>query len=468
MPDGTGAAGRHDLRRTLRLGGVVLFGLAYIAPMSVYAVYGELDQLSRGTPAGAYLLALAAMLLTALSYGRMVTIYPVAGSAYTYVRRTIGGHVGFLVGWAAVLDYMLLPMAAWLIASAFIAPIVPGVPTWAWIVAFASLTTAVNVAGLVLANRVNLALVVIELVVIAAFIALAGRYVWLASGPSGLVSAKPFFQADVPLSATLAGASLAAVSFLGFDAVTTLSEETVDARRTMRRAILIIAVTCGMLFIVSAYMTALAHPSIHFRDMQAATEEIASPIGGNLFKAVFIFGAVMTQLAAGVATQASSGRLLFAMGRDGVLPRPFAFIHPALRTPTVNITLTGLIGLLGIMLSVQTAVSFVNFGAFVAFTFVNLSVIVHALRTRVRGGGVDLITWFLLPSAGAAGSFWLLMSLETHAHILGGIWLALGVLYLLVLTRGLRRPPPEMAVDGDAAPDMRSAAAGAPPDSPAS
>jgi putrescine importer len=193
VSDDTRAPGQHELRRTLRLGGVVLFGLAYIAPMSVFAIYGELDQLSRGTPAGAYLLALGAIALTALSYGRMVTIYPVAGSAYTYVRRTISDPIGFLVGWAAVLDYLLLPMAAWLISAVFLAPAIPGVPIWVWIIVIGGCTTAVNIVGLVLANRVNIVLVAFEMLVIAAFVALAIRYVWLGSGPGGLVSVEPFF-----------------------------------------------------------------------------------------------------------------------------------------------------------------------------------------------------------------------------------------------------------------------------------
>ncbi len=446
MSDDARAAGQQELRRTLRLGGVVLFGVAYIAPMSVFAIFGELDQLSRGTPAGAYLLALGAILLTALSYGRMVTIYPVAGSAYTYVRRTISGHVGFLVGWAAVLDYVLLPMAAWLISAVFLAPAIPSVPVWVWIILIGGLTTAVNIAGLVLANRVNMILVAFEMIVIAAFIALAARYVWLGSGPGGLISVEPFFKADVPLSATLAGAALAALSFLGFDALTTLAEETVDARRTIRRAILIVAVVCGALFVISAYATAIAHPSTTFGDLQSATESIAATIGGDFFKLFFLVGFITTQIASGVSTQASVGRLLFAMGRDQVLPRPFRYLHPTLRTPVVNIALAGMIGLLGIVLDVSTAVSFVNFGAFVAFTFVNLSVIAYALRTRPAQTPWQRIAWFIPPAAGAVANFWLLLNLETAAHILGASWLALGAIYLAVLTRGFRRPPPEMSM----------------------
>jgi len=440
------------LKRTLRLRGVVVFGLTYIAPLGIFAIYGVLDEVSRGTPAGAYLLAFSAILFTAISYARMVAIYPFAGSAYTYVRRAVSDHMGFLVGWAALLDYILLPMVAWIMASTFLAAAFPGVPMWVWIVAFAGATTMVNVLGLVLAKRINIAFLAVQLVVLAAFVVLSVRYVWLGSGPGGLISVEPFFRADVPLSATMAAAALAALSFLGFDAMTTLSEEAADPRRTMGRAVVIVALVCGSLFVLTAYVTELAHPSLHFSHPQAAAESIARRIGGDMFMVVFLAGLVATQLAAAVSMQATVGRLLFAMGRDGVLPRPFAYLHPRLRTPVVNILLTGLMGLAGLFLDLATAASFVNFGAFIAFTFVNVSVIAHALRTGISLKGWNVIPWLLLPALGALTDAWLLANLSGDAHLLGGAWFALGVIYLLFLTRGLRRPPPGMPIESGGPP----------------
>ena len=439
--------GRQKLERTLGFDGVLLFGIAFIAPLGIFAIFGELDQLSKGTPSGAYVLALGAMVLTALSYGRMVTLYPFAGSAYTYVRRAIGGHVGFLVGWAVVLDYLLLPMVSWLVAGVFLAPVFPGIPIWLWVIGLAALTTAVNVAGLVIAKCVNMVLLFIQFLVLIAFIGLAVRYVWLASGPSGLVSVEPFFRADVPISATLAAASLAAISFLGFDAISTLAEETIDPKRTLRRAILSVAIVAGVMFIIISYILVLAHPSDTFRDVQSAAEEIAGAIGGDLFKAFFLIGFVTTQLAGGVSQQASVGRLLFAMGRDGTLPRLFGYLHPTFKTPLFNLVLAGLVGLTGLTIDVETAFFFVNFGAFVAFTFVNLAVIAHALRSDMAAEGGNLLVWFVLPGLGAAADVWLLVNLPSEAHFLGATWLALGIVYLLVLTRGLRRPPPEILID---------------------
>ncbi len=192
MSDDAPTPGQHDLRRTLRLGGVVLFGLSYIAPLGMLAIYGELDQISKGTPSGAYLLATVAMLFTALSYGRMVTLYPVAGSAYTYVRRTIGNHLGFLIGWMAMLDYILLPAVAWLLGGVFASSVTPGIPMAAWILIFVLATTAVNVGGIMLAERMNYVLMAVQLAVLIPFTFMAAHHVWATSGPAALVSSIPF------------------------------------------------------------------------------------------------------------------------------------------------------------------------------------------------------------------------------------------------------------------------------------
>jgi amino acid transporter len=432
------------LRRTLGLSSVVLFGLAYMAPMIVFGTFGVLAQASQGTAAGAYLVALVAILLTAYSYGRMSAIYPISGSAYTYTRRAFDGNAGFLVGWAVLLDYFFLPMVIWLIGAAYLQSAFPTVPGWAWILAFIVVTSGINIAGIVVADRVNLLLMVVQLLIVAAFLALAARYVWLAQGPGGLLSIEPFFRTGVPFSSTLAGAALAAYSFLGFDAITTLTEETIDPRRVVPRAILLVALAGGVIFIAAAYVTQLVHPGGSFADVDSAAYEIAKAIGGDLFRALFLIGLIVAQFASGISAQASVGRLLFAMGRDGVLPRPlFGHIDPRLRTPVYNILLSGLVGLVGIFLDVTTSTSFINFGAFTAFTFVNVSVIAHELRHGGRHGWAGLV----LPALGALADLWLLANLDRDALYLGLGWLTLGILYLLYLTRFFHRPPPEIAIE---------------------
>lgn len=433
------------LRRSLGLPAVILFGLAYMAPIIVYGTFGILAEKSQGTVAMSYLLALIAVLLTAVSYGRMANLYPVAGSAYSYARRAIGAHVGFLVGWAVLLDYFFLPMVIWLIGAAYLSAEFPSVPSWLWIVLYIGITTAVNVIGIVFASRTNIILMVVQCLIVAAFIFLCGRYVVAAAGPGGLVSAEPFFRADVPLSAALSGAAVAAYSFLGFDAVTTLTEETKDPQRAMPRAILAIALIGGAVFIVAAYFAQLVHPGGDFANADAAAFGIAMTIGGDLFAAIFLAGLVIAQFTAGLSAQASVGRLLYAMGRDGVLPRRiFGYLHPRLRTPALNLLFAGAVGLAALFLTEESSTSFINFGAFLAFTAVNLSVAVLYVKWHPRVRPIGALRGLLLPLVGAAITLGLLASLDRDALVLGSVWLCIGIAYLCILTRLFTRPPPDL------------------------
>ncbi len=436
------------LRRTLGLRAVVLFGLAYMAPMIVYGTFGVLAAKTAGTVPAAYILALVAILLTAYSYGRMAALHPVSGSAYTYTRRSFNAHIGFLVGWAVLLDYFFLPMVIWLIGAAYLAAAMPDMPSWIWVVAFIVLTSSVNIIGIHFADKVNYVLMVVQLLIVAAFVSLCVRYVWLAFGVDSLVSIEPFFKPDVSFSMALAGAAVAAYSFLGFDAVSTLAEETIEPRKTMPRAITLIALVCGGIVIVAAYFAQLVHPSGAFRNEDAAAFEIAKMVGGDIFVTLFLIGLVLTQFTAGLSAQSSTGRLLFAMGRDGVLPRRlFGYLHPVFRTPMLGLMLSGLVGVLAVGLDESTSTSFINFGAFTAFTFVNLSVIAVFVTKRSGQGPGGLLFWVAIPALGALCDVWLLASLDGPALMLGSIWLCLGFLYLLYLTRLFRRPPPEMRME---------------------
>ncbi|WP_220790402.1 APC family permease [Gluconacetobacter takamatsuzukensis] len=442
--------GNVKLDRTLGLWSVVLFGLAYMAPMIVLGTFGTLATASRGTTAMAYLIAAAAIFLTALSYRVMARAHPVAGSAYSYARHAIGPRIGFLIGWAVLLDYIFLPMVIWLIGAAYLASAFPGVPGWAWIVGFIVLTSAINIAGIACANRVNIVLMLAQFGVLASFLALATRYVLVLDGSGGLLCVTPFFAKGVPFSASVAGAAIAAYSFLGFDAVTTLAEETHDPRRTMPRAILVIALGSGLIFVLSAYLTQLAHPGAAFAAPDAAGVEIARAIGGDVFVMVFLITLVVAQFTSGLAAQASVGRLLYAMGRDRILPPSlFGRLHPRWLTPVPNLLLVGTVGLGALAMDVATSASFINFGAFLGFAAVNLSVIALYLKRDPHLSGLGVPAGLVVPALGTLCDLFLLWHLDRHARLLGLAWLALGIVWLGWQTRGFRRPPPDMHIDRD-------------------
>lgn len=432
------------LQRTLSLGSVVLFGIAYMTPIIVLGTFGILAQSTAGMVPAAYLAALVAMFFTAMSYGRMAAAFPVAGSAYSYVRKAISPKLGFIAGWAVLLDYLFLPMAIWLIGAAYLHSAFPGVPQWIWVLTFIGITSAINIVGLKLANGINALLMLVQFLVLIAFVALCVHYIG-GDTSTPLWSIKPFFNGDMQMPLIMSGAAIACYSFLGFDAVSTLTEETRDPRRTIPRAIMLITLIGGLIFVGVSYFVQIAHPSFQFASVDSAAYEIARNIGGDLFVSIFLIGLIVGQFASGLSAQASGSRLLFAMGRDGVLPKSFfGTLHERFGTPVNSILLCAVIALLALELDVTTSTSFINFGAFLAFSLVNLSVIFHYWIGGEKKGLREFVLFLLFPFIGLAADLWLMVSLDHLAIYLGLSWLAIGVVYLAVLTGGFRRQPPEM------------------------
>lgn len=433
------------LTRTLKLPSLVLFGLAYLTPIIVLGIFGIIAETTGGAAPAAYLVALVAMLFTAHSYGRMAIAYPVAGSAYTYVRRSIDPRVGFLVGWAVLLDYLFLPMVIWLIGGSYLTAQFPGVPIGVWIVGFIVVTTLLNILGIKVADKANYLLMAFQLLVLVFFVALAIGNVVSANGAGGLASGQPFFNDTSSFATISTGAAIAAYSFLGFDAVTTLTEETINPRRTVPRAIMLVALIGGGIFVAVSYVTQLVHPGGVFEDSASAASSIALQIGGELFGAVFLAGLVVAQFASGLAAQASASRLMYAMGRDSVLPKAvFGKLNPKFHTPVANLVIIGIIGLIALFLDVATSTSFINFGAFTAFTLVNASVVFHYVRQRRAGQHLNAVSYVVVPVIGAVICAYLLSQLDSNAITLGVSWLALGIIVLALITRGFKAAPPEM------------------------
>ena len=432
---------QSELEKTLGLRGVVMFGLAYMAPIIVLGIFGVIAVKSNGGSAGSYLLATVAMLFTALSYGLMAKHFPVAGSAYTYVRKSLDARAGFIVGWAILLDYLFLPLVIWLIGAAYLKDQFPAVPGWVWIVAFIVITSALNVIGLKVADMANFVLMAFQLLVLILFVVLTIAH--LVGHSDSLISLKPF-TGDGGLLAIAAGSAVAAYSFLGFDAVSTLTEETHDAERNIPRAIVLVALIGGAIFIVVSYFVTLVAPGGTFDNADSLANDVAKTIGGSVFGAFFLAALIVAQFTSGLAAQAAVARLLYAMGRDGVLPNKFfGVVWSKFHTPVPNILLAGVIGLGAIFLSVTTSTSFINFGAFTAFTLVNLSVIAYFLRHRADR--LSPFRYVVIPLIGALIDVALLTQLDKDALILGLSWLGLGLVYLLVLTRGFTRQPPDLA-----------------------
>jgi putrescine importer len=417
-----------------------------MTPIIVLGTFGILARASGGKAPLSYVIALAAMLPTAASYAHMARAYPVAGSSYSYVRKAIDSRLGFLTGWAILLDYLFMPMAIWLIGTAYLHAMIPAVPEPVWLFAFVATTTAINVVGLKLAAGLNIVLVTLQVLVLAAFVVLC-VHVTLGDPTRPLFPVSPLAAGAAQLPLVFAGAAIACYSYLGFDAVSTLTEEVRDPMRTVPKAILWVTLIGGLIFVVTAYFVQAAHPRTDFADPDSAASEIAASVGGDAFALVFLIGLVVGQFASGVAAQASVSRLLYALGRDAVLPRRlFGRLSARYGTPVFAISLCAAISLLALGLDVTTSTSFINFGAFLTFILVNLSVVFkYWLGSERRGAGAALL-YLVLPVFGMCADFALMVSLDRKALILGLSWLSLGVVYLAWLTGGFRRPPPELSL----------------------
>ncbi|MEH7110062.1 APC family permease [Bacillus sp. JJ1764] len=440
---------KATLKRSLGLWAIVGLGLGYMTPTIVFDTFGIVSNETNGVVPLAYLTALVVMLFTAISYGKMVQVFPSAGSAYTYTRETMSPLLGFIVGWAALLDYILLPMVNALIIRIYMVSVFPSVPAWIWVVIYVAVVTGLNVWSMGKTSSLNSILVVFEVVLIAAFIVLAFVKLSHGMGQGTILTTEPLFHSNIHLGAILTGATVVCFSFIGFDAVTMYAEEAVD-QKTLPRAIMLTVFIGGAIFFVCGYFAQALFPDVsNFKVTDDTLPEIGLYVGGQFFKLVFLAGAFAATVASGLASHASVSRLLFVMGRNGVLPKKlFSYVHPKFRTPAFNVILVGVVSLLAIAPSLELISSFINFGALIAFTFVNLSVIAHfVFRHKKYKTGKDIFSYIIMPILGAGTTGILWYNLQADALIGGLVWVAIGLIYLMFQTRFFRVKIADFAFD---------------------
>ncbi|WP_018662012.1 APC family permease [Heyndrickxia acidiproducens] len=445
------------LKRSLSLWQIVLLGVGYMTPMVVFDTFGITSEMTHGHVPAAYILALAALLLTAASYQKMIQVFPTAGSAYTYTQHAINRHLGFMVGWAALMDYLFLPMVNALIFKIYLSAFFPAVPSWIWVLEFVVLITVLNLRSVNFTANFNTFLVVFQIAIISMFVFISARALLHGKGTGELFSVHPFYSSGMDPSLLVAGSAVLCFSYLGFDAVAMLSEETKNPKKTIPKAIFITALLGGVLFTAASYFAQSVFPTVaNFKDPQASSPEIAMKIGGTAVQMIFLSGGIAGVVASGVSSHASVARLLYAMGRDNILPKKvFAYVHPKFRTPWFNILLVGFISLSAMFFSLGTATSFINFGALVAFTFVNLSVIAHyAFRKKRHRTAKGFFSYVIMPAIGAAfiGVLWL--NLERNSFLLGITWAVIGFVYLVFITKGFKVSP--AVIDFPAEDDVRT------------
>ncbi len=436
------------LRRVLGFWDLVLFGIICVTPIAPLPPFGIAEKLSGGHAALTIFAAMLAMLITAISYGRMAGLYPDAGSAYTYVSRGLHPHAGFVAGWATFLDYMIIPLANVIYCAATMYRLAPQIGYGAWAAIFAGLTTWLNLRGIRAGARANRGLMAFMMAVLVAFVFLALRYLVGAAGWQGLFSTAPFYNpATFDFNRVRMATSFAALTYIGFDAVTTLSEEVSNPRRTVPLATVVVCLFTGVVGGGFVYLAHLVWPDYAtFPHIDTAFLDVTWRVGGTVLFHLMGAVVIMAQFGSALTGQVGAARLLFGMGRQGVLPRVF-FGHLSRRRqePSYNVILVGVLALGGAMVfDFERAAEVLNFGAFLAFMGVNLAVIrrFHFDRARRRNVVMDL----LLPGAGFLFCLAIWLSLPAPAKRIGGLWLAAGLIYHLIATRGFRRLPPTVEI----------------------
>ncbi|MEU0494789.1 APC family permease [Mycobacterium sp. NPDC006124] len=432
------------LKRALGVPALVLFGMVYMVPLTVYTTYGIVTQLTGGRLSVAYLVTLAAMVFTARSYARMSAAFPVAGSTYAYTQRTFGAPVGFLAGWSLLLDYLFLPMLNYLVIGIYLEAAIPAVPAWVFVLGSIVLVTVLNVVGIVSVARANFVLLAVQAIFIVVFVVMS----FLTITKLGNVNFMAPFTGDGSAggaSPIFAGAAILCLSFLGFDAVSTLSEEAKDPTRSVPKAIMIATVTCGVIFVGLSYVSQLAFPSNQFVDVDSGSLDVMTAAGGQFLNTFFTAAYIAGAFGSALTSQASVARILYAMGRDGIMPRKvFGHVSAKFSTPTFAILVVSVISLAAIWISLDFLASIVSFGALIAFSAVNLTVIKHYF---VDEGDKNVFNNVVLPGIGFVLTVWLWTSLSWLTLEVGMVWLVIGVVWLLVVTRGFQRPTPVLAIE---------------------
>lgn len=432
----------------MKLHHLVIFGVAFLTPMIAYTIYGVIATASHGVESGSICFAVIAMLFTALSYGHMAKAFPAAGSTYTYTRKAINAKLGVVAGWIVLLGYVFFPMAIWLIGASYFSAAVPAVPSWVWLIGFIVVTSLINIVGVEVGSKINFIMVSIQVVIIVAFLIFTIKAITEGMGEGTLASFSPFYNPDIDFSYTVAGAAAACYCFLGFDALTTFTEDTIDPTKNIPRSIILTLLVCGAIFLVVTYFTHLVHPSFDYPNPDNAAYDIAKQVAPSIFGGIFLIGTIAGQFAAGLSAQASGARLLYAMGRDGVLPKKFfGNLNHKTQTPVNAIILTGVVALFAVFLDVTKATAYINFGGFVAFFFVNISVIVYYFVKQKQRSVKGFFLYLVFPVLGALLCLYLLVHLDKIAIILGCAWTVAGIIYLLILTKGLKEEPPELGID---------------------
>ncbi|AHI24719.1 amino acid transporter [Komagataeibacter xylinus] len=427
---------KQELKRTMSLTDVVVYGLIYMVPIAPMAVFGFVANMSRGMAALVYLVAATAMLFSAISYKEMALRYPVAGSVYSYVCFGMNSYFGYLAGWAILLDYLLLPALLAVFSASAMNDLWPFIPAWVWVTVFVLLSTLVNLGGMHLTVRMNRFFLQVQLFVLLVFVCAVG--IDVTGGRIGL-SLKPFYNgAFFSWGVIFSAVPIAGLSLIGFDAISTLNEEAEGGGESVSKATMIVLAIISLLFVLQVYLASLyllqGNIPASGDNMNNAFYNIAGQAGGRWLKVtVTLTSALIAIFANSIASMATSSRLLFGMARDGQLPAILASVTRVRNVPgnalIILSAISLIVGIFGVS-RMDLLTTLVSFGALTSYILINIAVL---YRFGLIERSHRLFVHWLSPLTGTVVLGYALWNAGTNAKIIGTIWILIGIAFAFIL-----------------------------------
>ena len=440
-----GTAEQPHLKRVLGLWDLIYFGVILTSPIAAVPLFGDAQVLSHGHAVSTLLLAMVAMSVTAVSFGRMATVYPSTGSVYTYISRGLNPHLGFIVGWAMFLEYLFQPIQNALYAVLAIQRMAPKIPFWFLAAVTIAFITLITIQGIKFTARTNEVLLGFMVLVTAAFLVQAFRYIVLHESYRGLISLQPIYNpATFNLRALAAGTSFAALVFVGFDGVSILAEEVKNPRRNVLLASVLVCVFTGLFSGLQVYLAQRVWPDYTtLQNPDTAFMDVARMASGPLLFAAYGIMLLVSSVACGLAGHVGAARLLYSMGRDDVLPKKiFGYVSAKKGNPIYNVWIVGALAYIGVLtIPWELAAEVVTFGALLAFMGVNLAALKHFWFSKEAVSHRNFFVDAFVPGFGFIFCFVLLINLQRWTVYAGLVWLAVGVAYAAYKTRGFTLRP---------------------------
>ncbi len=424
---------KQELKRVLTLKDLVIYGLIFMVPIAPFGVFGYIYEQSKGMIALTYIIGMVAMFFTAISYWSMSKSLPIAGSVFSYAQHGIHPVAGFFTGWLILLDYILVPSLLYIVSANALHDFLPEIPSLVWIALFIIANSLINCLGVEFTAKATKVILIFELIVLAIFVALGAKELLVSEQSS--FTLMPLYDSDnFSFSLIFGGVSIAVLSFLGFDGISTLSEEVNGDENTVGKASLTALLVIGILFIAQTWIAAdlLRHTQI--TNLDTAFYDAASLAGGSTLKTITLFATIIAWgLANALVAQSAVSRILFAMSRDNLLPKCFAKVHHKYKTPVFSLFFIAVISMVsGIYFydRVDDLTRLVNFGALTCFIVLHLSVIIFYVFKKRQ---YNVLLHILFPILGLAIISYVIYEMEWTAKLLGLSWLAIGIVYYLVL-----------------------------------